>query len=142
MEPALDVINRTLQGDSRARSFLERTTSIYVLDLTDPSKPKTYGCWNFIHQAMNEVERYETKFMQTCCPTDLNNGSGLVSHVRLLASAALRVARRSPASDKAIVATCIANAAEYHGSDSQSQWLIDLNLELRDCYGSDRCNGL
>jgi hypothetical protein len=132
MEPALDVINRTLQGDVRARSFLERTTSIYVLDLTDPSKPKTYGCWNFIHQALNEVERHETKYMQTCGPSELKNGSGLVSHVRLLASAALRVARRSPASDKAIVATCIANAAEYHGSDSQSQWLIDLNLELRE----------
>ena len=128
----MDVINRTLQGDVGARAFLERTTSIYVLDVTDPSKPKTYGCWNFIHQAMNEVERFETKFMQNCSPAELKNGAGLVSHVRLLASAALRVARRSPASDKAIVATCIANAAEYHGSASQSQWLIDLNLELRE----------
>jgi len=133
MEPALDVIHRALQGDSGARSFLERTSSVYVLDVTDSSKPKTYGCWNFIHQAMNEVERHEARFPNPDNQAyDPRVGGSLVSHARLLASMALRVARRSPATDKALVATCISNASHYSGSESQSQWLIDLNLELRE----------
>jgi hypothetical protein len=132
MEPALDVINRALLGDLGARSFLEQTSSVYVLDATDTSKPKTYGCWNFIHQAMNEVERYESKLAQGGQSHDLTNGAGLINHVRLLASMASRVARRSPAADRGLVATCIANAEEYHGTASQSQWLVDLNLELRE----------
>lgn len=129
-EPALDVINRALEGDSGARSFLERTTSIYVLDLTDSSKPKTYGCWNFIHQAMNEVERYEANLSNDA--VFVSRASVLVNHARLLATMAHRVAKRSPATDKALVCTAIANAAEYSGTESQSQWLVDLNLELRE----------
>jgi len=133
MEPALDVINRALQGDSGARTFLEQTSSIYVLDVTDSSKPKTYGCWNFIHQAMNEVERHEARFPSSDDHAIVpKTGEGLVSHARLLTSMALRVARRSPATDKALVAKCISNASHYSGSGSQSQWLIDLNLELRE----------
>jgi hypothetical protein len=132
MEPALDVVQRALLGDPGARSFLEQTSSIYVLDATDASKPKTYGCWNFIHQAMNEVERYETKYAQSKQSFALMNGAGLVGHVRLVATMALRVARRTPATDRGLVTTCIANAAQYHGTASQSQWLVDLNLELRE----------
>lgn len=128
MEPALEVINSALTGDPGARSFLERTTSIYVLDATDTSKPKTYGCWNFIHQAMNEIERREAKTLHQ----PHNGASPLIPHARLLASMALRVARRSPATDQSLVATCIDNAAEYSASTSQSQWLMDLNLELRE----------
>jgi hypothetical protein len=127
MEPALDVIDRALQGDPGARSFLERTSSIYVLDVTISSKPKTYGCWNFIHQAMNEVERFEANDHKLP-----QQGANLVGHARLLASLALRVARRSPVADQALVATCIDNASQYSGSNSQSQWLTDLNLELRE----------
>ena len=133
MEPALDMINRALEGDPGARTFLERTTSIYVLDVTDSSKPKTYGSWNFIHQAMNEVERHETRFPDVLHERSASDvGRGLVNHARLLASMALKVARRSPATEKALVATCISNASHYSGSESQSQWLIDLNLELRE----------
>ena len=126
----MDVVHRALHGDPGARSFLERTTSVYVLDVTDASKPKTYGCWNFIHQAMNEVERYEARFSQNTYA--LQQEASLVAHVRLLATMALRVARRSPSRDRALVATCIANASQYSGTESQSQWLIDLNLELRE----------
>ena len=126
MEPALDVMSRALQGDPGARSFLERTTSIYVMDVTDVASPKTYGAWNFIHQAMNEVERFES--------THRSSGEVpvLVGHVRLLTSMALRVARRSPANEQALVATCIANAMPGSTNASQSQWLINLNLELRE----------
>jgi hypothetical protein len=123
MEPALDVVNRALQGDVGARSFLERTTSIYVLDVTDASKPKTYGCWNFVDQAMNEIERYETR--------DLS-GITLSYHVRMIASMALKVARRGPTADKALIITCTSNASQYNGSVDQSQWLVDLNVELRE----------
>lgn len=118
MEPALDVLNRSLHGDSGARSFLDRTTSIYVLDATDISRPKTYGCWNFIHQAINEVERAEA------------GGVALAPHLQLLASLALRVARRSNTLDKQLVATCIQNAAQNIGERQQT--LIDINVEIRD----------
>jgi hypothetical protein len=126
MEPALDVMSRALQGDPGAQSFLERTTSIYVLDVTDTANPKTYGCWNFIHQAMNEVERFEANHPSS------GGLPSLVGHVRLLATMAVRVARRSPAKDKALVATCVSNASTPHTTPSQSQWLINLNLELRE----------
>lgn len=133
MEPALDVIGRALQGDSGACSFLDRTSSIYVLDATDPSKPKTYGCWNFIHQAMNEVERYEANYARSNQIHALQNGAGLNSHVKLLSTMALRVARRSPDVDRSLVSTCVVNAgAQFNGTPEQSQWLIDLNLELRE----------
>lgn len=137
MEPALDVIGRALSGDEGARAFLERTSSIYVLDVTDKSNPKTYGCWNFIHQALNEIERYESKIYQleknspTTTKTTTDHWD-LVHHVRLLATMALRVARRPPQSDRAIVATCISNASDYNCNPSQAQWLLDLNLELRE----------
>lgn len=123
MEPALDVLHRALSGDEGARSFLDRTSSIYVLDATDLSKPHTYGCWNFIHQAMNEVERAEGKQMV---------GLPFVPHAQLLATMALRVARRSNDLDKQLVATCIENAAKYHGTTSEAQRLIDINVEIRD----------
>lgn len=125
MEPALDVLNRALHGDAGARAFLERTSSIYVLDVTNPSDPKTYGCWNYIHQAMNETERLEA--------VRLNGAeSDLIHHVRLLSTMALRVARRSPSSDRALVNTCLANSEKFDGTADQAQWLIDLNLELRE----------
>jgi hypothetical protein len=40
MDPALDILNRALKGDSGALSFLERTVAIYVFDRTNPGKPK------------------------------------------------------------------------------------------------------
>ena len=135
MEPALDVLDRALQGDDGALAFLERTSSIYVLDVTDQTNPKTYGCWNFIHQALNEIERKDSVVAtapSSADNSDLLQESLLVHHVRLLASMAHRVARRSPQEDRAIVATCIANASDYNCSPSQSQWLFDLNLELRE----------
>jgi hypothetical protein len=122
MEPALDVLNRSLRGDPGARSFLDRTSSIYVLDATDLSKPKTYGSWNFIHQAINEVERAEAS----------SPSNKLFPHVQLLSNMALRVARRSNDLDKLLVATCINNASKYHGSASEAQKLIEINVEIRD----------
>jgi len=122
VDPALDVLNRALSGDDSALSFLDRTSSIYILDATDPYKPKTYGGWNFIHQAMNEIERNEAG----------SGNTGLVAHVQLLATMAQRLARRSPATDRGLVATCITNAAQYHASEAEAEALISLNSEIRE----------
>ena len=127
MEAALDVIHRALRGDHGARAFLERTSSIYLLDVTDPATPKTYGCWNFIHQVMNEIERHESTYMGTA-PNEL---ASLVDHARLLTTLALRVARRSPTSDRKLVTTCLANSEQFFGTTDQAQRLIDGNQELR-----------
>lgn len=124
MDPALDVLNRALAGDHGAHSFLDRTSSIYVLDATDPNKPKTYGGWNFIHQALNEIERHEA--------VNTNNGSsaGLTGHVQLLTILAERVARRSPSVDRTLLTTCIANASQ--GNQVDTDGLIALNAEIRE----------
>jgi hypothetical protein len=125
-DPALDVLNRALRGDHGALAFLERTTSIYVIDATDPSKPKTYGGWNFIHQAMNEIERNEADHFRK------GMDPGLRGHVQLLATMAQRVARRSPATDRRLIATCVSNAAQYSANEADAQSLIDLNSEIRE----------
>lgn len=122
MEPALDVLHRALQGDSAAQSFLDRTSSIYVLDATNVSHPKTYGCWNFIHQAINEVERAESQRQDT-------QSISYSPHLQLLANMALRVARRSNILDKRLVTMCIRNAAKHV---DQTPALIDINVEIRD----------
>jgi hypothetical protein len=148
MEPALDVINHALLGDVGARSFLERTTTIYVLDVNDTANPKTYGCWNFIHQGMNEVERFEARnphrpvssdsaaMSDTGMTADAGGGGtgGLVPHARMMVTMALRVARRSPSNDKVLVETCVWNASHYQGAERETtlRWLVDLNLELRE----------
>jgi hypothetical protein len=124
--PALDVLNRALLGDHSSLSFLDRTSSIYVLDATDASKPKTYGGWNFIHQAMNEIERSEAAHPSNGAPPHLTG------HVQLLATIAQKMARRSPMADRNLVATCISNASQYHPSDVEARSLIDLNSEIRE----------
>lgn len=124
MEPALHILDRALQGEEGACSFIDRTASIYILDATDVTKPKTYGCWNFIHQAINEVERAESQSHHGII--------NLVPHVQLLATMALRVARRSNDIDKELVETCIENAAKYHGSASEALKLVEINVEIRD----------
>lgn len=128
LEPALDVLNRALQGDDGARSFIDRTSSIYVLDATNPAKPHTYGCWNFIHQAMNEVERAEGNSPRQSGPQP----SQFVPHVQLLATMAIRVARRSNEMDKKLLETCISNSGNSNENPQEAQKLIDINVEIRD----------
>ena len=158
MDPALDILNRALVGDHGALSFLDRTSSIYVLDATDPSKPKTYGGWNFIHQAMNEVERQEAHHHQrqlqqghgkgpsghvggggaagdgSTAGTPSSTNAALRDHVQLLASIAQRIARRSPMIDRNLVATCVANASQHQTNTetAQAEALINLNSEIRE----------
>ena len=121
-----------------ARSFLDTTSSIYVLDAdanssiistnpattsigitTSPTSvnavgdgniPKIFGCWNFLHQAMNEIERFEDEQNHLAANT-LRQGSppSLLPETRLLAEFAVRVARRSDDLDRQKVATCVEN---------------------------------
>eukprot|EP00934_Nitzschia_sp_Nitz4_P000247 Nitzschia sp. Nitz4//scaffold384_size14786//6076//10073//NITZ4_008916-RA/size14786-snap-gene-0.0-mRNA-1//1//CDS//3329549943//247//frame0 len=132
MEPALDVIHRALHGDEGARSFLDQTSSIYVLDATEPSNPRTYGCWNFIHRGLNEVERAEGTARPGQEQQQSMTRPRLVAYVQLLATMALRVARRSNALDKQLVATCIQNASQCNVPPQEAQRLIDINVEIRD----------
>ena len=127
MEPALNVLDRALRGDPGALSFLEKTASIYILDATNANAPKTYGCWDFLNQALSEVERYEQ--------SQANNSSGhvisLEGHVQLLSIMSQKAARRSPYSDRRLIGICISNAAvaQHHTS---AQALIDLNCQTRE----------
>ena len=127
-DPALDMLNRALSGDENALAFLDRTSSIYVLDATDASNPKTYGGWNFIHQALNELERHERNYGSN----GTTAGPGLCSHVQLLAAMSQRVARRSPLSDRKLVVTCVDNASQYHATANEAEALIVLNSEIRE----------
>lgn len=130
MDPALDMLSRGLMGDENALAFLDRTSSIYVLDATIASKPKTYGGWNFIHQALNELERHERNYGSGGSAS--TTGAGIRSYVQLLAAMSQRVARRSPQSDRKLVSTCIENAAQYNASATEAESLIVLNSEIRE----------
>lgn len=127
MDPALAILDRALKGDVGALSFLERTASIYVFDGTNPGQPKICGAWDFLSQALTEVERYETR--AASIPTSqLMNLDG---HVQLLATMSTRAARRSPLADQKLVEVCLTNAA-YHGSNEQAHHLISTNRHMRE----------
>lgn len=130
MDPALDMLSRALIGDENALAFLDRTSSIYVLDATDSTKPKTYGGWNFIHQALNELERHERNIGSSGSAS--TSGPGIRSYVQLLAAMSQRVARRSPQSDRKLVSTCVENASQYNASANEAEKLIVLNSEIRE----------
>ncbi|KAG7342510.1 hypothetical protein IV203_007603 [Nitzschia inconspicua] len=121
METALDVLTRALQGDAAAQRFLDQTSSIYVLDAT-VSTPKLFGCWNFLHHALNEMERCQM-------PSDCQ---------QLLAQVAVKVARRSNSTDKRLASQCIDNycTSHLHQEQQQQQQLLQQlildNAELRD----------
>ena len=121
---------------SAARSFLSTTCSVYVLDADmgasgttsivtansptstnvvgqssnldhNANMPKLFGCWNFLHQALNEIERFEDE--QNHLPTQNKAPLSLLPQTRLLAEFAVKVARRSDDLDQQKVATCVEN---------------------------------
>ena len=126
---AMEVISQALahehspEHSQKARSFLERTCSIYVLDVATNT---TYGGWDLLHQAFNEVDRLESQ--------DHGETSSivLVPPLRLLATIALKLARRSDRQDQQLLSTCLQNAAQYHGSTEDQLLLLNRNQELRD----------
>ena len=135
MEPALNILDRALHGDSGALSFLEKTASIYILDATNVNSPTTYGCWDFLNQALSEVERYEQQqyHHQNHQHYPLQNQSSAInldSHVQLLCTMSRKAARRSPISDRRLIGICLSNAAQYNMNSAQA--LIDLNCQTRE----------
>jgi hypothetical protein len=150
MDPALALLDRSLKGDVAALSFLERTASIYVFDGTNPGQPKICGAWDFLSQALTEVERYEGRIMSSMnhshghshshsqnlnMPHSPGGGPAsipnLEGHVQLLATMSRRAARRSPVGDQKLVEVCLSNAS-YHGSAEQARHLIDSNRHMRE----------
>lgn len=126
MEPALNMLDRALHGDSGALSFLEKTASIYILDATNASAPTTYGCWDFLNQALSEVERFE----QTQLGRQHQHILRLEGHVQLLCTMSRKAARRSPYSDRRLIGICLSNAAVNCRNSAQA--LIDLNCQTRE----------
>lgn len=129
MSHAIDILDHAIKGDPGGLSFLEQTSSIYVLDAaTTPGRPTIYGWWNYLNDALNEVEAYEVEGRHDASPID--------AHVRLLATITRRVARRPLASDRHLVSTCLANASMSHMSllsdENLAQTLVKNNDELRE----------
>jgi len=130
MDPTLAILDRGLKGDVGALSFLESTASIYIFDGTNPGQPKICGAWDFLSQALTEIERYEARILNLVFPP----GSivpNLEGHVQLLATMSRRAARRSPTADQNLVEICLTNAS-YRGSAEQARQLIDYNRHLRE----------
>ena len=138
--------NAIAAAASAARSFLNTTCSVYVLDAdtsgnsvigpnsattsianTSPTNalgssnnnsndadtsndnmPKIFGCWNFLHQAMNEIERFEDE-QNHMASNNTGSQPALLAETRLLAEFAVKVSRRSDELDRQKVATCVEN---------------------------------
>jgi hypothetical protein len=144
MSHALNALDHALRGDPSGLSFLEQTASIYVLDATTPGHPTTYGWWNFLNNALNEVERYEEgnaiNSPSYAPAAGLNrsptNAKPLDPHVRLLATITRRMARRPPSSDRRLIGTCLANASMTHlvllSNPDTSRTLLQNNEQLRE----------
>lgn len=130
---ALRILDHALRGDPGGLSFLEQITTIYVLDVaTTPGQPATYGWWNILNNALNEMERYQSEINGQ----HLNMNPPLDAHVHLLATIARCVVRRPPQSDRRLVGTCLANASMSHMSllanTEMAQFLLVNNYELRE----------
>jgi hypothetical protein len=145
MSHALNALDHALRGDPSGLSFLEQTASIYVLDAAKPGHPTTFGWWNFLNDALNEVERYEEGTLSNnptyaaaagVSPTTNRNANPLDPHVRLLATITRRIARRPPSSDRRLIGTCLANASMTHmhllANPETSRSLLQNNDHLRE----------
>lgn len=128
MEQALDILDRSLRGDTGALSFLERTASIYVLNYNAEGKHTTYGCWDFMNQALNEIERFENDAARAGYIASTH----IESHVQLLCTMCQRAARRGPETDRRLIGTCLLNAGIDLSRMVGAQELVDFNCQMRE----------
>mmetsp|Transcript_12353 Transcript_12353/g.18525 ORF Transcript_12353/g.18525 Transcript_12353/m.18525 type:complete len:395 (+) Transcript_12353:140-1324(+) len=128
MEQALDILDRALRGDSGALSFLERTASIYVLNYNAEGKHTTYGCWDFMNQALNEIERFENDAARAGYIASTH----IEPHVQLLCTMCQRAARRGPETDRRLIGTCLLNAGIDLSRIVGAQELVDFNCQMRE----------
>lgn len=126
MDPALTLLDKALKGDTGSLLFLERVASIYVFDGTDANHP-VIGIWDFLHQAISEVERYEALYGRK--PDSLK----LDAHVQMLGTMSRKSARRSPREDQKLVEVCLTNAAaaSFKGSNEDALHFIQQNHQNR-----------
>jgi hypothetical protein len=138
MDPTLSILDRALKGDAGALSFLVRTASIYVYDCTNTNpqnnQPKICGAWDFLNQALTEVDRYESRMLHAQAQGHHHVIVSLEAHLQLLATMSSRAARRCPVADQNLVEVCLSNAAHFHehGSNEHARNLIQLNQQMRD----------
>jgi len=128
MEPALDVLDRALRGDPGALSFLDRTASIYVLNYNTEGQHTTYGCWDFMNQALNEIERFENHAARAGYTVALQ----IEPHVQLLCKMCQKAARRSRESDRRLIGTSLINAGIELNGIASAQSLVDSNCQMRE----------
>ena len=128
MEPALDVLDRALRGDAGALSFLDRTASIYVLNYNAEGQHTTYGCWDFMNQALNEIERFENNAARA----GYTVATQIEPHVQLLCKICQKAARRSRESDRRLISTCLFNAGIELNRIASAQSLVDANCQMRE----------
>ena len=157
---ASQIANNEAAASAAARSFLDQTCSVYVLDADTASPPHTegenrikiFGCWNFLHQAMNEIERLEGERQRLLLLEQRQAAATgaaavalpphLLSETRLLAELAVKVARRSDDLDRQKVATCVENfcgrgnasasARDGLGADATKATSGDANRHFQD----------
>ena len=128
MEQSLDILDRALQGDPSALSFLERTASIYVLNYNAEGQHTTYGCWDFLNDALNEIERFENNAARAGYTVALH----IEPHVQLLCKMCQKAARRGRESDRRLITTCLTNAGIEINRITAAQTLVDLNCHMRE----------
>ena len=128
MEQVLDILDRSLQGDTAALTFIERTASIYVLNYNAEGKHTTYGCWDFMNQALNEIERLENNAARAGYTVNAH----IEPHVQLLCKMCQGAARRGRESDRQLIGTCLANAGITIDCMPSAQSLVDSNCQMRE----------
>ncbi len=103
--------NGIAQNHSPSNVLGSSNNSINIDSISNENMPNLFGCWNFLHQAMNEIERLEDEqsHMVKEHPTATSQQPALLAETRLLAEFAVKVSRRSDDLDRQKVATCVEN---------------------------------
>ena len=106
----------TLGSSNHKNNNSNNNNNSNVIDNTsNENMPKIFGCWNFLHQAMNEIERFEDEQNHMAATaTAVTTASpqqqpAMLAETRLLAEFAVKVSRRSDEIDRQKVATCVEN---------------------------------
>ena len=112
--------NGIAQNHSPSNALGSSNNSVNVDNIRKENMPNLFGCWNFLHQAMNEIERFEDEkshMVNQQNQTAISQQPALLAETRLLAEFAVKVSRRSDELDRQKVATCVEN---FCGSTTSS----------------------
>lgn len=104
--------NGFVQNHSPNNALGSSNNGINIDSINNENIPKVFGCWNFLHQAMNEIERFEDEQNHVAKqqhPPATSQQPALLAETRLLAEFAVKVSRRSDELDRQKVVTCVEN---------------------------------